>query len=216
MISLSACNRNKDLDLSFLEKYTDEEIEHFLAVGFSSDRFIWDRKTGYVTKWDSDIRIKLHEPYSANEEQMLEEFINTVSPLLNGISITRVDSNANVFVLISDPPGGYYSGLTKRSWVYDCITRTATVWVAPINQGQTRKYTLYHELLHVIGFDDPNLMEYTKGIFGVKLYSVDEYDDWLKYFTLPELAKSAIEILYNENIPIGLKKEDFIREQNSF
>ncbi|MFV0266571.1 MAG: hypothetical protein ACK5HT_05485, partial [Draconibacterium sp.] len=87
---LCSCNRNKDLDLSFLEKHTDEEIEHFLAIGFSNGRFIWDRETRYITKWNSDIRIELLEPYSANDVQMLEEFISTVDTLLNGVSITRV------------------------------------------------------------------------------------------------------------------------------
>ncbi|KOH43330.1 hypothetical protein [Sunxiuqinia dokdonensis] len=196
-----SCTLNENTDLSFLGNYNDKELEHFIMTGFVNEKFI--------VKWKSEMRIEAAGLFYEEDIKMIDDFIALIHSLVPKLPIMRVNSNGNVKVDFSDPPKGY-SALTRRKWTALGYLYKCHVWISPINSGGTRKKLFYHEMMHVLGFDDPDPLIYHNGVLGFPpVKTFEERDSSLEHFELKELAKSAIEILYNENVKGKMNKRRF-------
>ena len=207
LLSIYACFASciipQKINLDFLNEYSEEEINHFIATGFYNG--------DYLIKWNSDLKVAIEGNYTQDDLETIDNMIHEFDSILS-LSISIVDSGANVIIDISDPPSGH-SGLANMTWSSNGNIIEAHMWVSPFNFGNQRKSIIHHEFLHVLGLSDPNINEYKRGILGVKPFlSYEEYDQWIIEYELPDIVKSTIEILYNNNLYAKMKKQSFLKQ----
>ena len=78
------------------------------------------------------------------------------------------------------------------------------------SKGQCRQSCIRHEFLHALGLEHPKRRN--TGTIIESLVEFTDLDmDSVKLYKYTKLDKSALKILYSNCIPIGLKKQTFLK-----
>ena len=187
-------------------QYKGSTVNYLLKIGLCAE--LSECPKPGIKKWQSNIRIQLHGNYNDAEENELNNIISELSQL-TGLSIKRVNSNANIdiyFVKQNDfkkyitqyneqnPQDGLFAVLSKNDVLYKAFI------CIDYNIDDTRKlHLLREELTQSMGLrQDSDL--YTDSIFQQNpQYTPIEYSN---------IDKEVIQLLYNNKLRPGMTEEE--------
>ena len=211
LLLLTACG--PPIDDSFFESpydgYSEQAVNYFLEIGLCPEfsTLPCDPK---VTKWDSDVRVQLHGQYSPADEEEVNSIISELSEL-TGLSVTKVNSNANINIHIvphssftkycrAYNPDGNQDGYFQVSQPSDKKSPlSSSVICIKNNLEEThRHHLLREELTQSFGiFNDS--YSHTGSVFQQDpYYTPTEY---------AEIDREVIRLLYDKRIKPGMTGE---------
>jgi hypothetical protein len=203
-----ACCTNNKVDISKIQNINNKEaVAYFTEVGFNK------RKS--LNKWKSDMMVSISGNYDEYDLKSIDEFAEVFNDLSNPVKMKRIGKGGNINIYFgednnSNPKG--YNGLTWiRGPLFSNEITTVKILIATnLNIIQKRK-VIHHELLHAIGLHDSKKQFGSYNMMGISLFkSIDDYEKQNQEIQSSKLDKWAIEILYDKNVAVGLKKDKFI------
>ena len=178
--------------------YTQAEIVHFLSI-------LWDKFA--VLKWEGNIRFTTSGSPTSEDLVELSKIVNEINSIFESAGTTvrmSLDSFDPNFEVVFEPldgtivSGGPLWGYV--SWIGD--------WAEAHIQSQiitqkTRNTVLRHEIMHALGFLHS---QNTSSIMFPILRELQQ--------TFPSIDRTAIEILYNPRLRIGMPMADALAALN--
>jgi hypothetical protein len=209
MSLMLACCTNNKVDISKIQNINNKEaVAYFTEVGFNN------RKS--LNKWKSDMMVSISGNYEENDLKSIDEFAEVFNDLSNPVKMKRIGHGGNINIYFGEDsnlnPKGY-NGLTwiKGPLFSNEITTVKILIATSLNTIEKRKI-IHHELLHAIGLHDSNKEFGSYNMMGINLFkSIDDFEKQNQEIQSSKLDKWAIEILYDQNVEIGLKKNEFIK-----
>lgn len=202
--------------MNLLEKYTEEEIDHFSYFAFQD---------GAAMRWCKDIRLNVSHDENISDEILnhMHDCINQINELAELITIKLVDSNHNVCLTFVDSLIPGKKGFTRRYFDEDVRlpwSIDSAVLVISTVENDHLNSTIYHEFGHLLGFNHNQDLNRESGWTYKSLFNqssttyVDSLWDFVPDFTeFSDLDKAAIRIMYDKDVGIdpGLTKRKFFR-----
>lgn len=213
--------RETPIDLEALKawrsQYSEAELQYFTELAFQYPNML--------RRWTKPIQIMIDSTTSKENKSEVYKIMKEIAGSLNHLTITVVDKEPNLTILFPKldvfeqnrsfgPRENNWLGyakphLTLFSPGIDCIE----VYVRPGLPKVSRFRVLRHEILHALGLfghgsthlEVPNLMG--KIIFK----SITDSEHWMDNAYTPALDLKALEMIYSPVLPVGLRKETFLR-----
>lgn len=214
-IVVASCTRSENSAIQkCIEPLTRKERNFFLAIGFFNYK--------KIHKWNSDLKVAItgndiREGDRSTIDTLIMETAKLIHPLK--ISYANKDDEANVwFVLDKDlnNPNYAYGQAKRRVSILNLNTiNYASVSIFPISKGMHRKQVMYHEMMHVLGFEHPKFLNQPFEIMNsvITIINLKTYDEIEPYYAshhkFSELDKKMIRTLYSPCIDRGMKRSDF-------
>ncbi|MBS4539615.1 DUF2927 domain-containing protein [Clostridium sp. D2Q-11] len=184
--------------------YTQKEVNYFTEIALGAEY----GGSPYVKKWVSDVRIKVGGNPTENDLKKLRGVVGELNDIIQTIELSIVEDNENInmyFVPQGDfreyIPGavkgnvGYFTYYTKGKFEID----RATILIGTFGTNQRdRSHLIIEEVTQALGMgkDSP---KYKDSIFH-------EYEGESLNQEYSKLDKKVIEILYREDISLGMDK----------
>lgn len=209
LLIILAVSINSSLDYpkmkstSCLENYTREELDFFSEVGF----LFVDR----VNKWEDDISISFDGKQMESDALVIDSIVSEIAPLIFPVKIHRTMGMGNlVFRFVKDTIDQQDYGFTQYKKIsFTRKIQQVEIQIFPKVKGQAREACIRHEFLHALGLVHPKRRN-TGTIIESLVEYIDDTDN-VKLYKYMALDKSSIKILYSDCIPMGLKRETFLK-----
>ena len=203
----------------FLKKYNGPEITYFQETAF-------ERKKS-VIKWEDKIRISLMGNFSVQDSLEVVRVVGEVSPLVT-VPIELLpgnskDGNLQIYLLKSAAEDeaavsekDLAKAMAKTEYRFAMLSnRIVGAKIFVYHFADTKYWVLRHEFCHALGLSGHSKqMTKQHRLLGPELFdSIEESEAWKdkKEHTFPEPVKKSIQLLYEKDLPIGLKKKDFYK-----
>lgn len=201
---------------ALLEKYSEEEINHFANFAFQNERLL---------KWQKNISVRIQGDDSIDTEtiQFVKQCISKLDTILEEVHISFENKDNNVIVLFPDSLNSMSGYTFIKSSIfripYPSIEDGTIEIVVKNEKSEEINSTVYHEFTHLLGFNhNTNTIDY-QSIFNPSQVTVIEviHDEDLVVPTFQEyigLDKAAIRIMYDADVAIdpGMTKKKFHRK----
>ncbi|NOU58839.1 DUF2927 domain-containing protein [Marinifilum caeruleilacunae] len=209
--SFCACTENKSELTTLCDSYSTDAISYFSEVGF--------RDHQNMQRWAKDIKILVSESNNPSDLKAIDDFIETFNQYAFGIRMKRVTSEGNLEIKFHDNeklnPKRLNGLCTTEVPMFSNHITSANILIVPFNSDETKRRVIHRELLKAIGlkptnqeYDEYNLM----GKYTFK--SIEDSENKLYDFRVPNLDKQAIRLLYDYKLEAGLKRDVFLKAVN--
>ena len=195
--------------------YSTEAVQYFTEIAFGPETDLMSihnlTARPVIHKWNSNIRIQLHGSYTPEDEQELTSIISELKEL-TGLSIKRVNQNANIHIHIIHKSKfkdvmPAYKGVPQIGIFYikpaaDHSIQKATILIKDELVGEQRRHILREELTQSLGLPKDS-HAYTDSIFQQsKEFSPTQY---------AFIDKEIIHILYDPSIRPGMNQQQALQ-----
>lgn len=203
---------------AFLKKYSGPEITYFQETAF-------ERKKSII-KWEDKIRITLMGNYSVQDSLEAVRIVKEVAPLVN-VEMELLpgnvkEGNLQIYLLKSDAEdeaavskNDLAKAMAKTEYRFAMLSnRIIGAKIFVFHFAGSKYWTLRHEFCHALGLSGHSKqMIKQPRLLGPELFdSIEESETWVaKEHTFPEPDKRSIQLLYEKDLPIGLKNKDFYK-----
>ena len=199
-------------DMSDVNNFTQEEIDYFTEIALGAE---FGDEVPVIKKWRNNLRIKIIGEPTELDVQTINDIVNDLNEIIDGIKVKIVDKKENVTITFSpesdfakiDPnyvPTNY--GFFWALWHDDnFIIYDASILIssADITQKE-RSHLIREELTQSLGLmNDSN--KYNDSIF---------YQEWTDIVKYSEIDKAVIKLLYLKKIKPGMSKEQVLKILN--
>lgn len=204
----------------FLHEYSAQELTYFMETAFE--------QKGAIIKWEDTIRISLEGNYSIVDSLEIAKIIKEVSPLINVevIQLPANSKNSNLLINLFKSEKDYESFISpgdldnmaqgKTKYKFSLLTNQiigAKIFV--FHFADNKYWTLRHEFCHALGLPghSKRITNEQALLAPLVFKSIEESDKWHNESShFPESDKRSIKLLYSENLPIGLKLDEFKKQ----
>jgi len=204
-----------------LTNFSDDEVALFKKVGFHN----YSR----IKKWNRNISVSITgDGIQDNDEIMVKTLLKELSSLISPLKIAMIKSGpADITVLFSSKNHPFYrygSSRPRFEWLNSNTFKKATVTIHPIASGVFRRYVIYHEMMHAIGFNHPKFINEPFKFFNSRIQFLNFEGDLSDHDAFVEqhskysaLDKKMIRLLYSPCLPVGYTLQEFnnISQQNN-
>ena len=197
---------------SYANNFTQEEIEYFTEIALGAE---FGDEVPVIKKWNCDIRIKVNGEPTEADLQTINNIVDDMNELINGITIKIVGEKENLTITFS-PESDFSSidqnyvptnyGFFWALWhddnfvIYDASILISS---ADITQ-QERSHLIREELTQSLGLmNDSN--KYKDSIF---------FQEWTDVIEYSEIDRAVIKLLYLNKINPGMSKEQALNVLN--
>jgi len=207
LLMLTGCTNNK-VDFSKIQNINNKEaVAYFTEVGFNK------RKS--LNKWKSDMMVSIIGNYDKYDLKSIDDFAEVFNELSNPVKMKRIAKGGNINIYFGEDNKSNPKGYTGLTWIrgplFSNEITTAKIMIATNLTTNTKRKIIHHELLHAIGLHDSKKPFGSYNILGITMFkSIDDYEKQNQEIQSSKLDKWAIEILYDKNVEVGLKKDKFI------
>ena len=187
------------------QTYTQAQIDYFTEIALGTEY----GGSAPVRKWTEDIRIKVNGDPTEDDLETLYRVIAQLTDL-TGLSIETVDAeeNINIYFIPDTEFKEYIPSYVEGNWGYFSYNSRGDgeIWQAKIGidtvktNQRSRSHLLQEELTQALGMGNDSY-EYEDSIFYQGWTLVQEYSD---------IDKKVIELLYRDDILIGMEKEEIL------
>ena len=192
--------------------FTQEEVEYFSQIALGAE---FGDEVPVIKKWVDDIRIKINGEPTEADIQTINDIVDDLNEIIDGIKVKIVDKKENVTITFSpesefteiDPnyiPKNY--GFFWALWHDDnFVIYNASILIASADiTQQERSHLIREELTQSLGLmNDSN--KYEDSIF---------FQEWTNVAEFSEIDRAVIKLLYLNNIKPGLSKEQVLKILN--
>lgn len=185
--------------------YSQEEIDYFLEIALGTEY----GGAAPIHKWIEDIRIKVSGHPTEEDLATLDTLIDELRTLTGlDIGIVEEDENIAIYFIPDTEFKDYIPSYVEGNWGYfSYYTRgDGEIWQAKIgidtvNTNQrSRSHLLREEFTQSLGLGNDSY-DYENSMF---------YQGWTLTQTYSSIDKKIIELLYRDDILIGMEKEDIL------
>ena len=184
--------------------FAKEELEYFYEIAFGSE-FRNTNKNPRLLYWRTDVEVQLNGNFSDEDSLEIIRVIQELNQLIDPIEIKMVETGGNLnmhFDRITTFKS--YSGYVPGNAGYFRIERIAFFPKAFILIDQQkriniRKHLIREELTQVLGLKKDS-WNYPESIF---------FQGWTDITEYSEIDRQLIRLMYNYNLPYGMKKSEF-------
>ena len=185
--------------------YTRDEVDYFLEIALGTEY----GGEAPVRKWTEDIRIKVNGDPTDVDREKLDDVMAQLRELTGlGIEIVEDQENINIYYIPDSEFIEYIPSYVEGNWGYFSynVRGDGEIWQAKIgidtvktNQF-SRSHLLQEELTQALGMGNDSY-EYEDSIF---------YQEWTLTQDYSDMDKAVIEILYRDDISVGMDKKDIL------
>ncbi|MDY0281908.1 MAG: DUF2927 domain-containing protein [Salinivirgaceae bacterium] len=192
--------------------FSKEDLEYFTEIAFGSE--FRNNKTKYepsLRYWKSDINVHLNGHYTVDDSIEVLRVIAELNELINTIDISLVGNFGNVNIYFDCPSTFYnFPGFVPGNAGFFCVKRfrifpNGYILIDKWKSFNWRKHLIREELTQILGLMSDSY-SYPESIFFQGWTDINEYS---------EIDRQLIRLLYNYNLPFGMKKSDFIQLINN-
>lgn len=185
--------------------YTQEEIDYFTEIALGTEY----GGAAPICKWTDAIRVKVTGTPTEDDLTTLDQVITELRGLTGlGMRIVDDEENVNIYFIPESEFKNYIPSYVEGNWGYfSYYTRSdGEIWGAQIGidtvltDQLSRSHLLREELTQSLGLGNDSY-EYEDSIF---------YQGWTLVQDYSDMDKKVIELLYRDNILIGMEKDEIL------
>jgi len=208
IIILSGCRNNPAIDLS--HDFTVKELEYFAEIAFGTE-FGYVSKNPRLLYWRSDVKVQLNGKYTIDDSIEILKVIEELNKLIDPIELKLVRRRGNLNVHFDCQASfqsfpHYVSGNAGFFSVERYAFFPKAYALIDINKKEVvRKHLIREEITQILGLRKDSWL-YPESIF---------YQGWSETTEYAEIDRQLIRLLYNCNLPYGMKKSEFVQIINN-